>query len=365
MNDFIKTVSFFMAIISLASCQRSDLAKVSSTNCNNIQQYVTVKRNPGSDTVTFVFSKMDNWRIYKLDRLNAKAKDQPNLTTTKKDTVARIIVENSTTRYYFLLKNSNNDSALVAETALPMANQANFQDLGGIICLDGRSVKWGCLFRSGALNKLSVADRIYMKSAGIKVDIDFRRYDEWRNAKDLLPSGVDTIRLPITTPPNDREINNWINRKDAIALDTMFMRSYICLVSDTNCQEQYHSFLKRLASGKITPTVYHCSGGKDRTGFATVLLLSALGVDSNTIISNYLETNQYLSAQANDSMINSVNARYNDKRGELMRRSMTVNYNYIKTSLDIVDKKYGGMQKYLNDVLHVDVNFLRNKYLEK
>jgi protein-tyrosine phosphatase len=356
MNNFIKVTFFVSIVLCLVSCQPANPTKQTTVIRPNIQQYVTVTRTPASNIVTFTFSRRDNWRIYTLDE-NEKVIDF----TTTSASVISIRVKDATTRYYFRVMNSRNESAIVAETVLPIQGQPNFRDLGGLVTMDGYSLKWGRLFRSGALHGLNAADRAYMKSAGIEVDIDFRTKSELVNADDSLPIGVRYINYPISTPPSPDNINKWVLAKDAIALDTMFIPLYRSLVNDESCKIQYTRFLQQLRTGKAT--VYHCSAGKDRTGFATVILLSALGVDRQAIISNYLETNQYISTAAN-VYVENINNQYKDKRGELLRRSLMVNYEYIKTSLNIIDKMPGGMTGYLKNILKIDVEILKSEYLD-
>jgi protein-tyrosine phosphatase len=331
----------------------------------NILKDITLTRTQGLkiDTVTFVFSTPEDWRIYKLDSLTALAKSLPDA-STKNDSV-KLLFNHANTRYYYKVVKNNQESVIMSETALPVKGQTNFRDLGGIVTEDGHNIKWGKLFRSGALNKLTLPDREYVESAGIKVEIDFRTDSELVNSKDSLPKDLELVRLPISTPPSPDSINCWLNTKSIIALDTMFIPLYRSLVNDPVCQKQYTRFLNQLATtGKAT--VYHCSAGKDRTGFATVLLLSALGVDRQTIISNYLETNLYISNAAN-SYIRGINRNYNDNRGELLHRSLTVNYQYIKTSLDIIDNTKGGMKAYLYEKLKMTpelIQALKKKYLD-
>ena len=360
MKNFIKAAFFVVFVLCVTSCRQSNSTKPVPVAGPNIQQYVTVTRIPQSDTVIFVFSKKDTWSIYTLDSVNGKAKATADIITN--DSVVLLRVKDANARYYFKVVNSKNESATLTETVLPIKGQPNFRDLGGLITTDGYSIKWGRLFRSGALNKLTPADVAYMKSAGIQIDIDFRRPEEYQQAQDRLPEGVKLVNLPIKTPPDDNSTAKWLSTKDALALDTMFIPLYRSLVTDPLCQSQYAHFLNRLATTD-SATVYHCSAGKDRTGFATVLLLSALGVDRHTVVSNYLETNQYISAEYS-SYVAVINKQYGDKRGGLLSRSLLVNYEYIKTSLDIIDKMPGGMDGYLKDVLKVDAEALKLKYLD-
>jgi protein-tyrosine phosphatase len=64
---------------------------------------------------------------------------------------------------------------------LPLQGGQNFRDLGGYRTRDSRTVRWGVLFRSGAMNALTPADFAYLGRLGIRTVCDFRSTDE-RNA---------------------------------------------------------------------------------------------------------------------------------------------------------------------------------------
>ena len=322
----------------------------------NIQQYVTVSRIAGSTSISMTFSKQDTWTIYQ--GTSPGTIDKKTLVACTKQSEIRISNLDAATRYYFLVVNSAGEEAIVSETGLAISGQPNFRDLGGIVTTDGHHIKWGVLFRSGALNALTNADKDYMKSVGIKRDIDFRNYEEKKTAVDNIPFGVDTLGIPIlTTIPSDADVKAWLVQQNKSALDTMFYPLYRLYVTDFQYQFKY--FCRQLETEK--GTVYHCSGGKDRTGFATMILLSALGVDIKTIMDNYLATNAYIEPAVKKEI---AYLNLHNINGELLRPSLTVNNAFLQTSLDMIDRQYGGMDKYIT-MLGINIDKLKKLYLEK
>jgi protein-tyrosine phosphatase len=124
-------------------------------------------------------------------------------------------------------------------------------------------------------------------------------------------------------------------------------------------QAQFGRFLKLAEDDKTI--LYHCTAGKDRTGFATVLLLSALGVDRATVIANYLESNRHNAAG------NAQATAQLQKIGvapEVLAPLLTVDPDYIGAAMEVIDQQYGGMQHYLVNVLHINLEKIRANYLE-
>ena len=81
---------------------------------------------------------------------------------------------------------------------LPMDGAHNTRELGGYKTTDGKSIKWGMLFRSDKLSDISKTDEEYLKNLGIKKIIDFRSEDEKAEDPDIIPAGIDYLEMPIS-----------------------------------------------------------------------------------------------------------------------------------------------------------------------
>ena len=108
-------------------------------------------------------------------------------------------------RYFFGFKNKDGDKFIASERLIPMENASNFRDLGGIPTTDGRVVKWGKIYRSGKLSKLSKKDLNYFNTLGINTIVDFRDDTEVVKDKTRFPTNREVNR--IRTPIGDRSGN--------------------------------------------------------------------------------------------------------------------------------------------------------------
>ncbi len=353
MRDFFNCIIVLSMIVSFSSCEdNKDVDK------GIVTSDVTAIREPGSDSYTLKFSKSGNKTVYQgttpesVDMNNAVAE-------TDEDSVV-ISGLNSKQRYYFAVVFNSDpaDVSITSETEIAVKGQRNFADLGGIITADGRSVKWGKIYRSGELSMLTDGDVAYVASLKLNAIIDFRFPAEKEEAPDIFPSGVDTIPIPVIDGAYDEAtIVKWLMTGDKEAFDTMLIHVNKVLV--TKEQESFSKFFDHLENGG--KFLYHCTKGKDRAGFATAMFLSALGVGRETVIDNYLKSNEYLSS-VTEQTIQYVISKGLD--GELLRPILEVRPEYIQTVFDIIDNEYGGIDNYLRNNLGVDVEKLKELYLE-
>lgn len=170
-----------------------------------------------------------------------------------------------------------------------MPSLSNFRDLGGI-ALGGRRLKKGLFYRSPRLTGLSPADLAWLERQDVETIVDFRGIAE-RNAAPLaLGTALMTRRrsLPIEPTMGERlrKLDGKNQRNDAAAVNAISAsyRDYV-----QNNLSTFSAFLQVCARAKGS-VIFHCSAGKDRTGFAAALLLSALGASWDDIIKDYLRT---------------------------------------------------------------------------
>lgn len=236
-----------------------------------------------------------------------------------------------------------------ADHVIAMQHVQNLRDLGGLVGAGGMIVAPHRLYRSGNPALGTPADFAQLEALHLDAVVDFRAASEKASAEavfgERFPWRADPVLAGDLSPA---AIVPMLRRSTPAQMHDFMVGLYRQFPVDY--QPQFARFLK-LAEADQT-LLYHCTAGKDRTGFATVLLLSALGVDRATVIANYLESNR-------------VNAGYNARALEQLRKIgvagdvaqplLDVDADYIGAAMEVIDTRYGGMQRYLRDVLHVDV----------
>jgi protein-tyrosine phosphatase len=194
---------------------------------------------------------------------------------------------------------------------LPIAGAYNVRDIGIYTTTDGKKIKSGKLIRSGDLNLLTERDKEYLfGTVGVKTVVDFRSKQlivddsltvtsEAESAQDRLPEDVTVvweetaINESVIVPDYEAVIDmtSYASPNAVIeAVKTGYKRIVVGIPGDNlgDARAQYKQFFKTLLDSNGEPVLFHCSAGKDRTGVAAALLLSALGVDRETIIKDYL-----------------------------------------------------------------------------
>lgn len=241
--------------------------------------------------------------------------------------------------------------AILAERHLPMTGGHNFRDLGGYRTVDGRYVKWGKILRSDDLHKLTPEDLAYLGSLPLVSVVDFRSAGEMAEAPDKIPATATGYACSIN-PGNLMSAMG-----DELMLpgraDSLMREMNRLLVTDSAAIAQYVKLFELLQNEADVPLMFHCSAGKDRTGLGAALILSALGVDEETILSDYMLSNTYLAEKY---------AHYLAESPE-MRALFTVDRSYLGTALEQMKKDHGTVENYLRDVLHVDIEKMRQLYL--
>lgn len=242
--------------------------------------------------------------------------------------------------------------AILAERHLPMKGGYNFRDLGGIGTTDGKYVKWGKIFRSDDLHNLTDDDLNYLSSIPLVSIVDFRSSDEIKRSPDRLPASVKKDYTYSITPGNLLAAKSLADLKME-QMDSAMMEMNILLVNDTSCVNRYKDFFALLQDEKDVPLMFHCSAGKDRTGMGAALVLFALGVDENTIIEDYLSSNTYLGDKYAHYIAQNPN----------LKPLFEVKKEFLKAGIDEIKKEHGSVENYLVNILKVDIQKFREKYL--
>ncbi len=259
--------------------------------------------------------------------------------------------------------------SLVSESAVPpdrmkrirMSRAANFRDLGGYAALDGKTVRTGVLFRSDHLAGLSARDLETCRELGLRTVYDLRHDYE----REISPSvigrddGLRVVEIPIHHPPLDRrESRRKILQADVEAGHFRQIMIEANRAYALDFREDWAALLCGLAGPGSLPAVIHCVEGKDRTGFAAALVLSALGVPRETVYQDYLLSGLFLKRRARlYAFLASLGSRFRVSRKDV-RPLLEVERAYLEAAFAAIDERYGSFDRYLREGLGIDAGCL-------
>jgi protein-tyrosine phosphatase len=210
-------------------------------------------------------------------------------TIVKGGNTARISKLDPEIRYYFEVAPEGEPGVITAERLVPLQGAWNFRDMGGYQTSKGSRVKWGQVFRSDNLAHITDSDQVLLKQMGIQFVCDFRTSSELKRWPDRLPNdnSIHYLQLPIVH--GEREFDFYqekIGKREVGWLTEEFMIDANIRILD-EYGDTLGNILHCLAETKNRPVVFHCAGGRDRTGVCAALILLALGVPEETVIYDY------------------------------------------------------------------------------
>ena len=248
---------------------------------------------------------------------------------------------------------------------LPMDGAFNTRELGGYKTTDGKSVKWGMLFRSDKLSDISENDQLYLQSLGIKRIVDFRSEGEKTEDPDIIPEGINYIETPINVDGAMRSKIEAVLKGET----NKEVKSFLVDANKefvTNYTSVYEDFLRGLID-EDGPTLFHCTAGKDRAGFAAAITLIALGVSKEDVIEDYMKTNIFTKDKI-DEMIDKIKLMsLYQADAEILRPLIGVERIYIETAFKTAEEKYGSLENFIREGLNIsdeEIQILRNKFVE-
>ena len=248
--------------------------------------------------------------------------------------------------HYFKVAPKEGKAIIVGERRLPLQETVNTRDLGGYKTADGRSVKWGKVFRSDHLSRLSDHDIAFLQQMKIQSVFDFRTSVGVRNRPDRFPTGGHGtyIHLPVNHLKFEPGLLfERLKNGDASWLTPSFLIEGYRLNLD-QFATTWGEVFRRLADPKGLPLLFHCTGGKDRAGTFAALLLLALGVPEKAVIYDYGLSNIYIADVVNQiyAQLN-IDAEYREKIAPYFSAPQYC----IEAMLSHLHDKYGSPIKYL------------------
>jgi protein-tyrosine phosphatase len=249
----------------------------------------------------------------------------------------------------------------------------NFRDLGGIPTVDGKSVCYGKLYRSGHLGKIKpeVAEKLRDKK-GLRTVIDLRAPAELSHKRDIVPEGVDYLHIPPLTdeqnPAVTRQTGPSILKK-IMKVDggarTYLADTYRTMISSESALEALREFFDVLLEDDGA-VLWHCTQGKDRTGVAAAAILLALGVDRDEIMRDYMRTNRTCFFKNFWIFIGVVLVTFSVRKAHNLNLLLSSRRSFLDAAFDEIDRVWNGTEGFLHNALKLsdeDISELREIYL--
>ena len=269
-------------------------------------------------------------------------------------------------RILYNFKDENNlifcEETQLGKRLIQLENSINIRDIGGYTGMDGRKIKWRKVIRSEELAHLSDKDVDYFAALRLKHVFDFRNKSKSERQADRLPKTAQYHLLPIFS-----SADMGLDHKDFTQPGVVdeFMR-HIYKIQTEDRAQCFAEVLKYLTESSEYPILYHCTNGKDRTGFMTYLILSILGVPENVILSDYTLTN--LTFDESYNLLGNIMSEELGIENYHLWEFYGVKPDWLKISMDYVNTNFGTVETYLmeqTDLREKDFKKIRENLLAK
>ena len=257
----------------------------------------------------------------------------------------------------------------------------NLRDLGGMTNVLGKKIKSNLLFRSDHLHNATQADMEKLKKLGARYILDLRNLEERTEQPDQKIEGITYIPMPLNPERNagiakDKKSREEL-QKDAIEKTSTDPKFFFYEMSGYYADyatvpytfHQMHNFFQTLlqTNGGV---LWHCAGGKDRTGILTVLLCEVLQISKKDIEADYLATNLYKQKEADTEIINIQKILPPDCPPDvavyMTKYTWLAHIEYLQHFYNLIEENHGSIQNFLRNAVGLtedEENALRNKYL--
>ena len=234
----------------------------------------------------------------------------------------------------------------------------NFRDLGGYGTSEGKTIKWGRLFRSDNLSNLSGSDLKKIGELNLQLVVDLRSKQERVSRPNRLPT-TNGIRIKSIEISDDNKSHNDLKREifygklGRIDLEEMMFKAYRRAITDY--RDELSLFFNLLLKPSNYPVLVLCNAGKDRTGVVIALVLLALGASKQIVLKDYMLSKVYL-----DPMIKRMTTKarlLSFFRADIsqLKKLLDTRVDYLNTTFEAIEQKFGSTESFL-DSLGIDID---------
>ena len=259
-------------------------------------------------------------------------------------------------------------------------NLNNTRDIGGMTGFEGRKILPGKLIRSANLFPASPSD-LEKLAALVDTVADFRTDTECEQMPDPRIPGVSYHHIPIldqrtdgVTREKEADEAMWkeILRHPEMARSHM-VDVYNDFAGNDYCISQYRKFARLLLDDHSRAVLWHCTAGKDRAGFGTVIVQELLGVSRDDIYADYVFSNENLREQV-EGMAENIRKELGPDTAaawdsvEAMMNTYLAKEEYLDSVYKSIEDLYGNFDGYIEKALGITPEeraLIRDKYLEK
>ena len=249
----------------------------------------------------------------------------------------------------------------------------NVRDLGGIAARNGRVVKPGLLFRGSALSDATEHDNdVLFGDLGIACVIDLRCGWELEAKPDRIPDGVEYLHIPfydlekVGIEYTESSEGTKIVGRDVACEPSHFYRSLSNRLTTAQMGQALDEAFAHTTAGR--PVYIHCSGGKDRVGIMSLLVLEVLGATREDILDDYLCTNVSRDARYDEMFARFLRLSDGD---EQRAHELVVSHRALPENIaafyDAIDVEYGSWDAFMGNTLNMTkdrIDLLRDSLTE-
>lgn len=238
----------------------------------------------------------------------------------------------------------------LARRLLPLEGGINFRDMGGYPVQDGRRIKWGKLYRSGSMARLTPADEAHLAGLGFRCVVDFRSAREQEHAPNRWCAAAG---VPYWSRDH-REVFGQLHTMAERGIDSEEQAMAIMEEGFRQLPFQqapaYAELVRRIAGGHV-PIAFNCTAGKDRTGGAAALVLAILGAARETIVGDFTKTERAVDLRtAFGARPKDANSPYTHLSEPVMAALAGARPSYITAFLEAIEARCGSVEGYLAEI---------------
>lgn len=338
-----------------------------------------IRNKQGKLEITFKLNENKSTDLYWTDEANADTTNKKLISNNVNNFIEIEDPLQAKRRIYLIIQTEGKKPFLFGERTLPVMGLNNFRDFGGYIGARGRRVKWGQLYRSNHLYGLKPEAEQYIRSLGINTIIDYRSTNEIKTSPNTSVGEKQTFHLDASAQTaelaaqfaadpsdEDRALVESVLRdipKDLVnGQGKQVLEQYRNFVLSDKSKNAFKQMIKIMLDPDHNPSLQHCRGGKDRTGYGVLLMQIMLGVSESDIIHDYMLTHDnrlernkvkmdaYRKITDNEDVLAYLLSLIDTRKSFIleifntMKKQSGTLSNYIKQELGFTDEDFKTMQ---------------------